>query len=139
MNLKCILHHLIKHFESYRQGMTKFQLQNHQIDPLKSKTSHYLVIPSSEWCQMTCMVIYVWFDEYIMLFRQFRFKVWGEKNGRRIWNNINWIIWNTLPAISTEISSLRSKKWHFSLKLIKMTPWENENTLFHLISSSIWL
>ena len=83
MNLKCILHHLIKNSESYRQRMAKFQLQNHQIDPLKSKMSIYLVIPSSEWCQLTCMVLYVWFEEYIMHFRQFRFKfrVWRAKNG----------------------------------------------------------
>ena len=102
MNLKCILHHLIKNSESYRQGMAKFLLQNHQIDPLKSKTSLYLVIPSSEWCQMTCMVIYVWIEEYIMLFRQFRFKfrVWGAKNG--------------------EISAENHQN----------DPWENENTTF---------
>ena len=102
MNLKWILHHLIKNSESYRQGMAKFLLQNHQIDPLKSKTSLYLVIQSSEWCQMTCMVIYVWFEEYITLFRQFKFKfrVWGAKNG--------------------EISAENHQN----------DPWENENTTF---------
>ena len=83
MNIKRILHDLIKKSESYRQRMAKFQLQNHQIDPLKSKTSLYLVIQSSEWCQMTCMVMYVWFEEYTWHFRQFQWQLraLGAKNG----------------------------------------------------------
>ena len=51
-----------------------------------------------------------------------------------------WRKWNTLPSISMEITSLRSKKWwNFSWKIIKMTPEKTKIPLFHLKSSSICL